>query len=106
MPTKEILCYRDRALKVWIHTKLQIANWKFKQTIPKAKNAQNSTVTSQLAWTYRNLKQKWTDVTQKNNQMKKRLGMDSIWREEKGQWWEDIGCIINCKSSIWTSQCS
>ena len=20
--------------------------------------------------------------------------------EEKGQWWENIGCIVNCKSSI------
>ena len=30
------------------------------------------------------------------NQMKKRSGMDSIWRVEKGQWWENIRCIINC----------
>lgn len=30
------------------------------------------------------------------NQMKKTSGMDSIWRVEKGQWWENIRCIINC----------
>ena len=35
-----------------------------------------------------------------NNQIKKRLDMDSILREEKIQWWENIGCIIYCKSSI------
>ena len=38
--------------------------------------------------------------------MKKRLATDSILREKKGQWWKNIGCIINCKSSFWISQCS
>ena len=42
----------------------------------------------------------------RNNQMKKRLGMDSMLREETGQWWENIGCIINCKRSIGTRQYS
>ena len=32
--------------------------------------------------------------------MKKMLGMDSILREKKGQWWENKDCIIYCKSSI------
>ena len=36
--------------------------------------------------------------------MKKRLGMDSILREEKSQRWESIGNIKICKSKIWTSQ--
>ena len=30
--------------------------------------------------------------------MKNMLGIDSILSEENGQWWENIGCIINCKS--------
>ena len=25
--------------------------------------------------------------------MKKRVGMDSILKEEKGTWWENIGCV-------------
>ena len=32
--------------------------------------------------------------------MKKKFGMDSILREEKTQWWENIGCIMYCESSI------
>ena len=32
--------------------------------------------------------------------MKLRLGMNTILRVEKVQWWENTGCIINCKSSI------
>ena len=32
--------------------------------------------------------------------MKKRLGMDFILREEKGQWGENIGRIINCERII------
>ena len=32
--------------------------------------------------------------------MKNRLGIDSTLSEEKGQWWEIIGCIRNCKSNI------
>ena len=28
---------------------------------------------------------------------KKRLGMDSILRKEKGEWWENIGRIIHCR---------
>ena len=32
--------------------------------------------------------------------MKKKLGMDFILREKKSKWWEDIGCITNCKLSI------
>ena len=35
-----------------------------------------------------------------HNAMKKMLGMDFILREKKGQWWENIECIINCMSSI------
>ena len=60
-----------------------------------------SSKTSQLAWTYSNLKQQQcANVTQTTNQMKKKLGIDSILSMEKGQWWENIGCIINFKSSI------
>ena len=33
-------------------------------------------------------------------QMKKRLGIDSILREEKGQWWGNTECIINCKAAF------
>ena len=29
-----------------------------------------------------------------NNQMKKSRGMDSILREEKGQWWENIELVL------------
>ena len=32
--------------------------------------------------------------------MQKSLGMDSISKEEKVQWWENIECIINCKTSF------
>ena len=32
--------------------------------------------------------------------MKKKLGMDSILTDEKGEWWENMECIINCKSSV------
>ena len=39
-----------------------------------------------------------------NNQMHNRLDMDSILREEKSQWRENIECIIDCKSSIWNRQ--
>lgn len=55
---------------------------------------------SQLAWTNRNLKQLQTYVTQAINQIKKRLDMDSILRKERSQWWENVGCLINCMSSI------
>ena len=34
--------------------------------------------------TYHNMKQKWAYVTEKINQMKKGVGMDSILQEEKG----------------------
>ena len=64
------------------------------------------TKTSQLVWTYGNLKQQWAYPTQTMNQMEKRLGTESILREEKSQWWENTECIINCKSSIWISQSS
>ena len=35
--------------------------------------------------------------------MKKRLGVDSILRKGKDQWWKNIGCIINRKSNIGNS---
>ena len=53
--------------------------------------------TNQLAWTYHYLKQQWAYVTQTINEMKQRLGMNCILREEKHQWWENIGCITMCK---------
>ena len=31
--------------------------------------------------------------------MKKTLDMDCILSEKKGEWWVNIECIINCKSS-------
>lgn len=49
-------------------------------------------LTSQLARTYRNLKQKWAYDTQT---IKKSLSMDSILREKSCQCWENIVCIIN-----------
>ena len=36
----------------------------------------------------------WAYVTQTVNQMKKRLGTASTLWEEKGQWWENITCVI------------
>ena len=32
--------------------------------------------------------------------MKKRLAMDSLLKEEKSQWWQNIGCIIYRKRGI------
>ena len=39
-------------------------------------------------------------VTETINPMKRTLDRDSILREEKGQWWVNIDCIMNCRSSI------
>ena len=60
---------------------------------------------SQLAWTYRNLKQRVYN-TQNINQMKNILSTNPILREEKGQEWENIGHIPLYKSIVWISQCS
>ena len=41
--------------------------------------------TRQLAWNYCNLKQQWANVAETINQMKKKLGIDAILREERGK---------------------
>ena len=44
-----------------------------------------SLITSQLAWTYRNMRQRRAYVTQTINQTNKTHAIDSTVREEKGQ---------------------
>ena len=43
-------------------------------------------------------------ILNKQSNYEKGMGMGSILQEEKGQWWGNTGCIINCKSSIWAGQ--
>ena len=61
-----------------------------------------------VQWTDRQIDEQideWTErVTYRSGCLTwKRFGMGSILREEKGQWWDKILCIINCKCSIWTN---
>ena len=91
----------------WFNKGSKSVMWKkFKTILSKNQEAFHNKITgdeiipraSQLALTYNKLKQQWAYVTQTINQMKKRLGMDSILSEEKNKWWENIQCITNCST--------